>query len=84
MFSSKAAYSQVSAEIELEGFHARTSDGNDEAGDASEAQQDEEDRHMPLTASREGHWCACTAAADATAIADTATVTACSQPSSSI
>jgi hypothetical protein len=63
MFNSKTAYSQVPAEIELESLHARHSDANDEAVDASEAQQDEEDRRMPLTASREGRWCACTAAA---------------------
>jgi hypothetical protein len=74
MFGSKTAYSQVPAEIELERLHARQSDANDEAGDSAEAQQDEEDRHMPLTANREGHWCGCTAAtAAATATADTAT-----------
>uniref|UniRef100_A0A383WJ80 Uncharacterized protein n=1 Tax=Tetradesmus obliquus TaxID=3088 RepID=A0A383WJ80_TETOB len=67
MFSSKPAYSQVPAEIELERLHARSSDANDGTDDAAEAQQDEEDRHMPLTASREGHWCASNPAAAAAA-----------------
>jgi hypothetical protein len=58
MFNSRTAYSQVPAEIELEHLHLRSSDANDAIEDATNLQQDEEDRHMPLTASREGHWCA--------------------------
>jgi hypothetical protein len=76
MFSSKPAYSQVPVEIELERLHAQSSDAHDVnngSEDAAEARQDEEDRHMPLTASREGHWCGvATAAAAAAAAAATA------------